>query len=520
MFTRITPSKNGREALQYARGGENGKGHNNKEHRNLLVGGVNLLPDSEMSYEDQMEVFWKKASPRHKVQVRRIIGSFSKNELDPEDENSKYKAMEMATEFAEKFYPGRQAAIFIQDDGTGGCIHFHLIVNDCSMIDNKGCTIEQQKYWYVEKHFDELAKNYIELDSGKEQTKDKITQAERRKRKENQDAIEAGEPEKVQYIWRDDLKNRVQQAMEEATDRDDFLKRLTAHGVEGEYRSTKKNGDFIIYELTDLSGFEGDIPKKREYFKSKSYKMGDDYGLDALDRQIQENRQVTKEDVVQAYDNAVSTPRAEKLSEQISFILKDATTQTEVEIEPKHHTPKQEEPKQKTEEELEKERDQRLKTRFNYLAGIDFFKDHTTWETKDNFDELMKESDRRWSQFKEWYPEDYEERLEKGDISEPKPENKPTEAISETVNDEIPVKNPVKSHTEGVSGYKHSKKMAVQRASDASQPEQKTVAVPRREKEDKLQKQIDEVMAYGERIIKDEREKKAMEALNDFYNKK
>ena len=232
MFTRITPSKNGREALQYARGGENGKGHNNKEHRNLLVGGVNLLPDSEMSYEDQMEVFWKKAKPNNKIQVRRIIGSFSKNKLDPENPNSKYKAMEMATEFSEKFYPDRPAPIFIQDDGEGVCIHFHLIVNDCAMTDNKGYSADQQKYWYVEKNFDELAKSYIELDAG-EPAKDKITQSERRKRKENEKAIEAGEPEKVEYLWHDDLKNRVREAMEEATNREDFLKRLTAHGVEG-----------------------------------------------------------------------------------------------------------------------------------------------------------------------------------------------------------------------------------------------------------------------------------------------
>lgn len=60
----------------------------------------------------------------------------------------------------------------------------------------------------------------------------------------------------------------------------------------------------------------------------------------------------------------------------------------------------------------------------------------------------------------------------------------------------------------------------MQRALNASQPEQKPVAVPRRPKDDPLQRQIDEAMAYGEQILQNEREKKAMEDLNDWYNKK
>lgn len=482
MFTRITPSKNGRESLQYARGGENGKGHNNKEHRNLLVGGVNLLPDSEMSYEDQMEVFWKKAKPNHKIQVRRIIGSFSKKELDPEDPNSKYKAMEMATEFAEKFYPDRQAAIFIQDDGKGECIHFHLIVNDCAMTDNKGCSSDQQKYWYVEKNFDELAKSYIELDAG-EPAKDKVTQAERRKRKENQKAIEAGEPEKEEYLWRDDMKSRIREAMREATDRGDFLKRLTSYGVEGEYRTSKKQGDYIIYELTDLSGFKGELPKKNEYFRSKSFKMGDDYELEELDRQIQNN---LGKDAVQ-----------------------DLPVKEDAEPVMKHHTAKKEEPKQKTEEELKAEKDNQLKARFNLLAGIDFFKDHTTWETKDNYNELRQESYRRWNQFKEWYPDDYEQRLMVGDISEPKKKeseavkSESVQAVIESMKIENPVEEPVKSHTKSVPTVKNPL------------PRRKTKEELEKER---IQEQIDSLVQYAERIQTDA-EKQAMQELNDWYNR-
>lgn len=289
------------------------------------------------------------------------------------------------------------------------------------------------------------------------------------------------------------------------------------------------NFSFLGFNFSFLAlrnaGFQGELPKKKEYFKSKSYKMGDDFGLDALDEHIKENTKIKKEDVIEAYQTAVQKERTVDFRTKISSINKEVQEEIDVVIEPKHHTVKKEEskkqePKEKTAEELAQERDNRLKDRFTILAGFDFFKDHTTWETKDNFQELLEERDARWEQFKGWYPDDYEERLNNNDISEPKPVNESVDAISETASEKIPAETPVKSHTEGVSGYKHSKKMAVQRALDASQPEKRPVAVPRRPKDDQLQRQIDEAMAYGEKILQNEREKKAMKDLNDWYNKK
>ena len=108
----------------------------------------------------------------------------------------------------------------------------------------------------------------------------------------------------MEYLWRDDLKNRVREAMEEATDREDFLKRLTAHGVEGEYRTSKKQGDYIIYELTDLSGFEGELPKKKEYFKSNLTRWEQISGLKNL---ISRFRTISK-DAVQVSPVKIQEP--------------------------------------------------------------------------------------------------------------------------------------------------------------------------------------------------------------------
>lgn len=52
-YSRITGTRNGAGAIDYARG--KGKGHNNKKVRNMVIGEVNLLPKSVAPYEEQMQ---------------------------------------------------------------------------------------------------------------------------------------------------------------------------------------------------------------------------------------------------------------------------------------------------------------------------------------------------------------------------------------------------------------------------------------------------------------------------------
>lgn len=282
-YTRITPSAFGREAIYYARGGDHQKGHNDNEERNLLIGSVNMLPDTVMPFEDQMQPIWNHASSRNKTQVQRIIGSFSENELDPNDPNSPMKAMTIAQDFFEEYYPDRQVAIFVQSDGVGGKIHFHGIVNNVSLTDHKGCTDDQRHFSYIKKNFNQVAERYIELDFG-DNEKDKVTQHERTMRQKNA----AGENH---YIWKDDLKERIRTAMAEADDRDDYFSKLALHGVEGTAKTSKSHGDYILYELSDISGFEDKVPNN---LKARSYKLGTDFGYEALDVEIENHKGVKK----------------------------------------------------------------------------------------------------------------------------------------------------------------------------------------------------------------------------------
>ena len=279
-YTRISHTRNGRAAIQYARG--NGRGHNGHAKRNLLIGGVGMLPDDVIPFENQMAEEWERASGRNKNQVRRIVVSFSEKELNPQGEDSAYLALEMAQEFIEEAYPNRKAAIFVQNDGKGGKLHVHILVSNVDSMEYKGCTDEQTKFGYVKENFNRVAGRHITLDNGKK-AKDKFTQTERALEEENEDAAENGGA--AVYIWKDDLRERIRIAMENATSEDDFLEALEDEGVKARYGTSKRYGEYISYELVDIPAHMEGTDRK---YRARSYTLGDAYGVEALREKLDE----------------------------------------------------------------------------------------------------------------------------------------------------------------------------------------------------------------------------------------
>lgn len=295
-YTRISGARNGADAIQYALGTEAGKGHNDNKARNQIVSTVNMFPDTVARYEDQMNRYWRKASRKNKIQIRRIVQSFSLDELDPGDPDDVAKANRIGIEFARKAYPGRQVIICTQIDGKGGLVHNHILVNNVSMADGvvpgglslgdgkfqdvlvpagRGCIDEQTYFSYVKKHTNEIAAKYVSLDFGQKNQNTRSTQAERANR------------DLGKYVWKDDLRDRIEKARADAADLEDFFSRLPNYGVKGTKKFSKKFGDYILYELFDTSNFDPDT-KIPPNLKSKSYKLGDTYGPDGLEFQRQE----------------------------------------------------------------------------------------------------------------------------------------------------------------------------------------------------------------------------------------
>lgn len=285
-YTRVTRAKNGAEAIQYARGGD--AGHGRSGHRNEYITGINLLPDSVVPFERQMQPFWDKADPRHKIQIDRYIISYSPEELNPENPEDVLKGHEISCKLARTMAPGHQIAVFTQTDGKGGKIHSHFLVNDVNMATHKG--LQPSRYWFPTLKAESLkiCGKYFNV-AGSKRAREMETQTERGRRAKNEKVkiqnakeVEAAWAEgrapvllPEVYTWKEDLKRRIREAAEASSSEDEFFRELTARGVDAEKRkATKKQPAHYLYELTDVTGFPGKIPQN---LKAKSFKLGEDY---------------------------------------------------------------------------------------------------------------------------------------------------------------------------------------------------------------------------------------------------
>ena len=269
-YTRVTRTVNGAGALAYAYG--KGKGHNGSDVRNDLIANVNILPG--VPAEIQMQKYWNRARANHKTQVIRVVQSFSVRELNPDEPADILTANMIGQEFVQKYYPDRQAVVFTQTDGKSGLIHNHVIISDTDMTSSRGCDKQQYYQPTLAKWTDEIAGQYFELDFGDTTVPDKTTQTERAKRA-------LGE-----YVWKDDLKSRITEALNESESEEDWIKNLPAHGVNIEVHDSKKRGKYYTYELMDTDGF-GD-KKIPQNLKSRSYKLGTLYDAEHVQEYFSE----------------------------------------------------------------------------------------------------------------------------------------------------------------------------------------------------------------------------------------
>ena len=327
-YTRVTRTANGHGALMYAYG--KGKGHNGSDVRNDLIANVNILPG--VPAEIQMQKYWNRARANHKTQVIRVVQSFSVRELNPDEPADILTANIIGQEFVQKYYPDRQAVVFTQTDGKSHLIHNHIIISDTDMTSSRGCDKQQYYQPTLAKWTDEIAGQYFELDFGDTTVPDKTTQTERAKRA-------LGE-----YVWKDDLKSRITEALNESESEDDWIKNLPAHGVNIEVHDSKKRGKYYTYELMDTDGF-GD-KKIPQNLKSRSYKLGTLYDAEHVQEYFSEkelehkhhgNRNEDNEHVtVQEDETNVTLPAQEDVTPvQRAAMLPDADDWDEDEHESK-----------------------------------------------------------------------------------------------------------------------------------------------------------------------------------------
>ncbi len=294
-YSRISHSRDGLKCIQYILEGE---GHDGGE-RNLAVFPVGLADGCVKSYYEQCEELWSRASSRNLTRARNLIISFSPKELSPEKEESVIIAQQIAMEICQRAYPGHGFVCAIQSDGRGGKLHMHMVSPNVNVINHKGFTDEQTRYWYLRQITDEVCSKYFELDEGEKsyEHRSKTLRGMREaneKIKEENAKLPPEEQKPLKYIWRDDIQERILYCMRGVSSYDEFFANLSQNGVDVEMVISKKRDTFFKYTLTDTSRFTGKIPDNRN---ARSYTMGKEYGIAALDAEIEKN---TKKEIVSA----------------------------------------------------------------------------------------------------------------------------------------------------------------------------------------------------------------------------
>lgn len=308
-YSKITAAKNGVSALNYLEG----KGHNGNKKRNIYITGVNLLDDK--SYAEQMDYYWQQSSDRCEVQVRRMIQSFSKRELNPAREEDILKAHEIGIATGKAVFGDRQFVVATQIDGKSGLIHNHIIGNNVDMFTLKGMKGDEYRHKRISEISDNTVKSFgVKLDYGKSHGRN-YTQAERGKQKDNA------------YVWKDDLRKRIKASASESHDFDEFKEALAFRGV------SVREGKHLTYTLEDTTAYEdfyGKAPKKAMKARPKS--LGDEFTKENIIRYFPK-QPATQENDLQDENSLLNVKTPYESNMPLQSVSEEETKETEEEKE-------------------------------------------------------------------------------------------------------------------------------------------------------------------------------------------
>ena len=273
-YTTVSRVENGRSLLEYIL---QEKGHNGNAVRNMMKSSI-AMNDNE-DYGTQMDRYWRRARSNHKVQIIHIIQSFSPKEFSRDNPDDVLKVNMIGQDFVSEHYKGRQALICTQADGKGKCLHNHILINDVSMINSKGCDNEEYHHKNVSEWSDKIVANYI-IPIEVEEADEKLTRTEILKRKNDND--------KDKYVYKDDIRKRVEKTMENVASEKEFLEKLFDNGVvaKKKKRGTKDKEEYYLYELLDLSEVPEGTRLPKYNLTIKSYNLGAAYGPKAVNEAV------------------------------------------------------------------------------------------------------------------------------------------------------------------------------------------------------------------------------------------
>lgn len=299
-YTKVAPSKSSGASIVYARDGKD-----NDKDKCVAMSGLNCDPsNAEYEFAVVRRAHNKALKEGEDIQARLIIQSFEGEELSPEEVNE--MGYELAENINEKLGGGFQAVVYTH--GNTKNLHNHIVFNSVNADTGKKYTMHYEKF-EIEKMSDEIVSerglNVIE-----KQKKDITTNGERKLR------------ENGQYVWKDDLKDRFNRALDKTLSNlsenrtenvEKFKENLSDLGVSVKERYVKKRDTtYFTYAFTDENGKKQTANEKR---------LGTDFSaenvIELTQRQLEKNKAKT---LVVEKEALETPPDAEKPKKRTGFV--------------------------------------------------------------------------------------------------------------------------------------------------------------------------------------------------------
>lgn len=225
------------------------------DSRSVATSGVLVDPDYAKSQMKQTrEIFQNTGS----TEAMRIIQSFSHEDLDPTNPADWQRCNDLGNELAQKMAPDHQVAVYTHLDGAGHKLHNHIIVNMPNLKTGKKYH-HQNDFKRLSKLNDEisLAHGLSSIDREQAPT-ERRTMAERQLKTKNE------------YVWKDDLRGRIDKIMNDATTSSykGFSERLAHSGI-----IVHDRGKNFSYEFLDA---------KNKHRRARGKTLGTDYEKETI----------------------------------------------------------------------------------------------------------------------------------------------------------------------------------------------------------------------------------------------
>ena len=243
MYSGIRSSRNGYASIAYPM-------TDKKHQKGVRIGafrcgnGVIDTGDAK-GIRKQFARVWKRGNRNvGDIQAYTLLFSFSENELNPENMGSLDVAADMVANVIEKNYPGHQYTIVAQNDGKSGLIHCHACINALNYKTLKACRGWQTSYSVIREEIEkEMELWHIPIDYGKQHIKSEKKQKQRTAKIKNNKEVS----------WMDELRKRIQIAIQQTTFFADLEENLNRYGVRVT-RKTKSNWTFQLQDGTEFQG--------------------------------------------------------------------------------------------------------------------------------------------------------------------------------------------------------------------------------------------------------------------------